>query len=109
MLLTSCQPPETTSRTENRHIDAAAIIVIRAACRLQEHPHFRGRTSAIELEFDQGTIILTGRLPSFYLKQLLQEALRDIDGVETIENRVDVVCPHGLSSSRGRLTLDGRP
>ncbi|NQU24514.1 MAG: BON domain-containing protein [Candidatus Nealsonbacteria bacterium] len=100
MLLTSCQPPETTSRTENGHVNAAAIIVIRATCRLQEHPHFRGRTSTVELEFDQGTMILTGRLPSFYLKQLLQEALRDIDGVEVIDNRVDVVCPNGLSSRR---------
>ena len=102
MLQTPRQPPETTSRVENGHIDAAAITVIRAVCRLHEHPHFRGRTSTVELEFDQGTIILMGRLPSFYLKQLLQEDLRDIDGVETFDNRVDVVCSNGLSSNRGR-------
>jgi hypothetical protein len=102
MLPTPRQPPETTSRTENGYIGAATTTVIRAMCRLREHPHFRVQASAVELEFDQGTMILKGRLPSFYLKQLLQEALRDIDGVETIDNRVEVVCPSGLSSSRGR-------
>jgi hypothetical protein len=51
------------------------------------------------LEFYQGKIILSGRVPSFYLKQLLQEALRDIDGVEMIDNRVDVICPDVLSST----------
>ena len=102
MLPTPRHPPETTSRTENGHIDADAITVIRAVRRLREHPHFRGRASAVELDFYQGTMILKGRLPSFYLKQLLQEALRDIDGVETIDNRVDVVCHSGLSSNRGR-------
>jgi len=67
------------------------IVVNCAVCRLEEHPYFRGRSSAFQLEFSQGKIILSGRVPSFYLKQLLQEALRDIDGVEMIDNRVDVI------------------
>jgi hypothetical protein len=102
MLLTPCHPPETASRTKNGHVDAASITITRAVCRLRKHPHFRGRTNNVELEFDEGTMILTGRLPSFYLKQLLQETLRNINGVEMIDNRVDVVCSNGLSSSQGR-------
>jgi hypothetical protein len=39
-------------------------------------------------------------LPSFYLKQVLQTLLRDLDGVTRIANRVDVVSPTGLSSVR---------
>jgi len=38
-----------------------------------------------------GILTLDGRLPSFYLKQVLQTLLRDLDGVTRIDNRVDVV------------------
>jgi len=102
MLHTLHQPPETSSESGNGHSEAATLVVNCAVCRLEEHPHFRGRPGAFQLEFQQGTIILSGRVPSFYLKQLLQEALRDIDGVERIDNRVDVVCPNGLSGSDGQ-------
>jgi hypothetical protein len=67
---------------------------------LDAHPHFRGRTNTIRIECRHDTLILTGRLPSFYLKQLLQEALRGVDGVGKIDNRVAVICCDGLS---GRL------
>jgi hypothetical protein len=94
--------PGTSLESENRPSDATTTVVKCALCRLEEHPCFRGRSGAIELEFRRGTIILRGRVPSFYLKQLLQEAMRDIDGVEVIDNRVDVVCSNGLSSTGGR-------
>jgi osmotically-inducible protein OsmY len=65
---------------------------------LEQHPYFRGRGLTIDVEYRSGTLILRGRLPSFHLKQMLQEVLRHVDGVKQIDNRVDVVCPHGLSS-----------
>jgi hypothetical protein len=65
------------------------------------HPHFRGRTNSICVECHQEALIVTGRMPSFYLKQLLQEVLRHVDGIEKIDNRVDVVCCDGLSSTAG--------
>jgi hypothetical protein len=49
-------------------------------------------------EFDDGTLTLRGSVPSFYLKQTLQELLRDIDQVKQINNLVDVVNASGLSS-----------
>lgn len=94
-------PSEAPSRPENRRSDAATIVVNCAVCRLEEHPCFHGRSGTIQLEFCQGTIILSGRVPSFYLKQLLQEAMRDIDGVDKIDNRVEVIRSNGLSSTRG--------
>ena len=51
-----------------------------------------------EVELKEDTLIITGRVPSYYLKQLLQEALRQVDGVNRIENRVDVISCDGLSS-----------
>lgn len=49
---------------------------------------------------EDGTLSLSGCLPSFYLKQVLQELLRNIEGVRCILNNVDVVNAEGLSSER---------
>jgi len=61
--------------------------------RLEQHPHFRGRTSLLNIELIEGVIVLSGRLPSHYLKQLLQEAIRLTPGVVDIDNRVFVMRP----------------
>ena len=52
----------------------------------------------VVVRFDDGRLILRGSVPSFYLKQMLQEQLRGIEHVEKMDNEVDVVCAHGLSS-----------
>lgn len=56
----------------------------------------------VTFSHSQGILTLEGRLPSFYLKQVLQTHLRDIEGVTRIDNRVDVVSPTGLSSVRAK-------
>jgi osmotically-inducible protein OsmY len=56
------------------------------------------RNVSIEVKGDRLT--LHGRLPSFYMKQMLQTMLKDLDGVKKIDNRVDVVSSTGLSSVR---------
>ena len=48
------------------------------------------------------TLTLHGRVPSFYMKQVLQTLLQDLDGVEQIDNQVDVVSATGLSSGQRR-------
>lgn len=58
---------------------------------LEKQPHFRGRTSLIELELVEGTVVLSGHLPTHYLKQLLQEAVKLMPGVVAIDNRVLVM------------------
>jgi hypothetical protein len=50
--------------------------------------------------FQNGVLTLRGRVPSFYLKQMAQSLLANIEGVDRIDNRVDVVSPRGLSSVR---------
>lgn len=56
--------------------------------RLEQHPHFRGRASLLQIELFEGTIVLSGCLPSYYLKQLLQEAIRPLLGLVGIDNQV---------------------
>jgi hypothetical protein len=47
----------------------------------------------LTIEVVEETIVLSGRLPSHYLKQLLQEAIKVIPGVVDIDNQVDVLWP----------------
>ena len=62
---------------------------------LECHPHFRGRTFAIEVRYveSESVLHLEGSLPSFFLMQMLQSALRDLDGVAEIQNNVEVLNP----------------
>jgi len=73
-------------------------IVCQARKQLSQCDHFRCRCDSIGIEYQKGDLVLMGRLPSFYLKQVLQTVLRGLPGVERIDNRVDVVSPTGLSS-----------
>ncbi len=52
----------------------------------------------ITCKYADGVLTLRGKLPTFYLKQVLQSWLRDVEGVEQINNQVDVVSATGLSS-----------
>ena len=56
----------------------------------------------IDLHFADGVLTLRGRVPTFYLKQMLQTHLLRLDGVARIRNQVDVVNSSGLSSVRQR-------
>ena len=44
----------------------------------------------IACEYHDGTLILRGQVPSFYEKQLAQEALRRLEGVDQIVNKIEV-------------------
>ena len=67
---------------------------------LERHPHFRGRVNEVAISQEGRTLLLTGRLPSFYLKQLVQEAVRHVPGVQNVRNMIDVVSAEGISSVR---------
>jgi osmotically-inducible protein OsmY len=42
-------------------------------------------------EFRAGVLTLRGRLPSYYLKQVAQMLVATVEGVEQIDNRIEVV------------------
>jgi osmotically-inducible protein OsmY len=67
---------------------------------LERHPHFRGRVGDVKIEQQGRSLMLTGRLPTFYLKQLVQEAVRHVPGVQHVYNQIDVVSADGVSSVR---------
>jgi hypothetical protein len=86
---------ERASSTRERQ-DLCAL----ARQQLERHPHFRGRGGGVKIEQQGRDLFLSGCLPTFYLKQLVQEAVRRVPGVQHVFNQIDVVSPSGMSSVR---------
>ncbi|MEX2306032.1 MAG: hypothetical protein WD738_00465 [Pirellulales bacterium] len=66
------------------------LIVERAYAVVDAHTHFRGRAARFEFVCREDVLIVRGAVPTFYLKQLLQSVLKDVDGVRVIDNQVTV-------------------
>ena len=75
-------------------------LAVLAKQHLARHPHFRGRLGGLRIENRGKTLILAGIVPTFYLKQLVQEAVRYLPGVHSVRNDIDVVNACGVSSVR---------
>jgi len=58
---------------------------------LYRHSYHYG--SLVKFQYKDGVLTLRGQAPSFYLKQLAQTTLKELDGVHQIDNQLDVVRP----------------
>jgi hypothetical protein len=56
--------------------------------RVRLNPYFR--RSTLRFDFDGGLLTVRGRVPSYYHKQLIQTIVKEIEGVERVDNCVDV-------------------
>lgn len=73
--------PETSAPAVNDFAERVEVAV-------QSNPYLNGRRLRIEAE--AGRVVLHGTVQSYFQKQMAQEALRRVDGVEGIENRLIV-------------------
>jgi osmotically-inducible protein OsmY len=60
----------------------------RVAIVLEQNPHLSART--LRCEAAEGHVVLRGTVRSYYQKQMAQEMLKTVDGVDTIENQLEV-------------------
>jgi osmotically-inducible protein OsmY len=54
-------------------------------------PHLMGRRLLVAA--NEGRVTLQGVVSSYYQKQMAQETIRRLDGVECIDNRLEVATP----------------
>jgi osmotically-inducible protein OsmY len=47
----------------------------------------------LSCDYLDGVLVLRGRLPTYYLKQVAQEVVTQLEGVESIDNQIQVVTP----------------
>lgn len=83
-------------------IDQARCTEVRAQDLLSRHSHFHNRACEFEFECQQHVLVVRGRVPTFYLMQVLQTVLKDLDGVSWVDNQVDVISSDSVSSVRWR-------
>src|SRR5690348_9431275 len=63
---------------------------------IESHSHFIGRARLFDFDYHDDVLLVRGSVPTYYLKQLLQHALRELDGVRRVDNRVSVAAADGL-------------
>ncbi len=68
--------------TVETHLDSMILKAI------EKHPHLKQRK--LRFERQDGRVVLRGVVSSYYQKQLAQEAVRRLDGIEQIENELEV-------------------
>jgi osmotically-inducible protein OsmY len=55
------------------------------------NPHLKRRK--LRFEAEQGRVVLRGVVSSYYQKQMAQEAVRRLEGVDHVENHLEVNWP----------------
>ena len=120
MLKTSIMPGHSVAASAMKTLGADNALAVgpgaierQAFSLLEAHPHFRGRSRLIQVNCVNGRLFLHGQLPSYYLKQVAQETLRDLEGIDCIENRIMVtgarrVVAPGHMNGLGNDTSDTR-
>ena len=68
--------------------DAVTSLFQRIGSAIQGSPHLTGHTLRIEMR--PGRVVLRGMVPSYYQKQVAQEVVRMVDGVERVDNQLEV-------------------
>lgn len=63
-------------------------LVERVSSVLEQNPHVPHRN--LRFEASEGQIVLRGIVRSYYQKQMAQEAVGGVDGVQMIENQLEV-------------------
>ena len=77
-----------SNQTERKTSPPRAIAAIaEARFRANSHMALRG----ISCKADQGVLVLEGHLSTFFLKQLAQEIVTNIEGVVQVVNHIEVV------------------
>ena len=64
-------------------------LITRVANAIQKTPEVAQRR--LRFEAQHGRIILRGTVASYFQKQMAQEAVRHVEGVEMIDNELEVV------------------
>ena len=71
-------------------IEIESDLTLRAQAAIEQHPHFRGRAGQFQFECAEHTLVVRGKVPTYYLKQLVQSALMEIDHCR-VDNRIEVL------------------
>lgn len=81
------------TQVKNPEKGEGAAITLLVKQRLTLDSPYASSFRNVTYSVNDGVLTLRGEVQTFYLKQVLQSLVTDIDGVTTIDNRVDVAQP----------------
>ena len=81
-------PPTRRRLSLMAHFNSSEAMAERS---LQRNPYLALKN--VSCDWLDGVLVLRGCLPSYYLKQIAQEAVASLEGVERIDNQIQVVTP----------------
>ncbi len=77
--------------------------VLRSArAALEGHVHFRGRADLFVLTAYEDVLVVRGTAPTYYIKQMLQAVLGQVEGVTRVDNQVVVIQSAGNQQRSSR-------
>jgi osmotically-inducible protein OsmY len=82
--MSSANPPE--DRAQEEHLDD--LFEEKVSSALRRNPHLQTRN--LRFEASEGRVTLRGQVNSWYQKQMAQETLLRLEGIDSIENRLEV-------------------
>lgn len=71
-------------------------VVQRARTTVEQHSLFTGRSGLFDFQCSGDVLVVRGHVPTFYLKQVLQSVLKNLDGIRRVDNQVTVDWKDGL-------------
>ena len=77
-----------SQRSSREPVIECCVITQAAMIRLRSSPYHVLRI--LTCEFRRGHLIVCGTVPTYYMKQMAQETVRPVAGVEKITNRISV-------------------
>jgi osmotically-inducible protein OsmY len=87
MLVT--EPPRTSAMASPAPL--ARNVAERAESRLRAHSYLALQN--VSCEYREGVLTLRGHLPTYYLKQVAQAAVGQLEGVQRVVNEIEVTPP----------------
>lgn len=75
-----------TSKIPQHHDSQAILAVVRDALHLTGY----GELRRVQVDCDGDSVTISGRVPTYYLKQLAQHAALEVPGIERIHNELHV-------------------
>jgi hypothetical protein len=86
--------PARAARTTGTVNPRPAIADLAEGC-LRRNPYLALKNVACDCR--DGVLVLRGCLPSYYLKQVAQEAVARLEGVKAIDNQIQILSPASRS------------
>ncbi|MFT4558928.1 MAG: osmotically-inducible protein OsmY [Porticoccaceae bacterium] len=77
-----------SARTPQQTVHALNPVLAEVKRRLGESPY--SAIKQIQLEFYEGVLILRGKVPTFYTRQVALALAMTVDGVELVDDRISV-------------------